>query len=358
VATREPGVWFTHNDSGDSARFFALGPSGRTLATYELDGVKAVDWEDMAAAPLGGVPTLWFADIGDNDGSRPDVSVYAVREPAVFPGASGVTVHVKAVRYRFRYPDGPRDAETLMVDPRSSRIYIASKALDGDSHLYVAPAHPSTRGVNELSDLVDVQWVPRAHGLIADLAMQVLTTGGAFAPDGRSFALRTYTDAYLFRMDGTGPLAVARAGVSEPLRIVLPDQMQGEGISFRRDGKALVISSEHMSTAVDEVLLPRAALTAAAARSPSAVPATTSLPSAATAPTTAGSPGEPSAGPASASPAPASRSASPPPTSARLGTGHGGSALPGVAGAVLVGALAAAGLVARRRRAGSARSSR
>src|SRR4051794_20300739 len=61
-----PGVLWTHNDSGDSARFFALDRRCRTLATYTLPGVQATDWEDMARG--GGY--LWLGDIGDNSATR------------------------------------------------------------------------------------------------------------------------------------------------------------------------------------------------------------------------------------------------------------------------------------------------
>jgi hypothetical protein len=263
------------------------------------------------------------------------------------------------VRYRFRYPEGPKDAETLLVDPRTSRIYIASKALDGDTHLYVAPAHPSTTSVNELSDLADIQWVPRAHGLIADLAMSVLTTGGAFAPDGRSFVLRTYTDAYLFRLDGTGPRAVARAVVAPPVQLSLPEQMQGEGVCFRRDGKALVISSEHVATAVDEVLLPGVAAnppsSPAVVASPSVAHADPSTAPAAADPSTTTDASSPAVG--VSSPAPGGSTSAPPRASAPE-PGHGGSQRPVVVGVLAVAVVAGTALLVRRRRGGSARSRR
>jgi hypothetical protein len=258
VATREPGVWFTHNDSGDSARFFAIGPAGQTLATYDVDNARNVDWEDMAAAPSpAGVPTLWFADTGDNQQSRASVDVYAVSEPDVPLGRRGATVHLRSVRYRFRYPDGPHDAEALMVDPRSSQIYIASKSYDGLTQVYAAPTHPSTGGLNKLSLVTKLQWSPDPAASLVDLPLELATTGGAFSPDGHVLALRTYTDVYLFRVAGTGQAALKTALKAPPQRLTLPEQPQGEGICFRRDGKALIVSSERVGSTVDEVVLPR-----------------------------------------------------------------------------------------------------
>src|SRR4051794_17862577 len=148
AATREPGVWFTHNDSGDAARFFAVGADGRTLATYRVAGATAVDWEDMAAAPAAdGTPTLWLADIGDNDAARPSITVYAVPEPRVRRGEDRT---LPTTAYRLRYPDGPHDAETLLVDPVRHRAYVVTKTLAGRSAAYAAPARLSATGTGAL----------------------------------------------------------------------------------------------------------------------------------------------------------------------------------------------------------------
>jgi hypothetical protein len=332
VATREPGVWFTHNDSGDAARFFALGPTGRTLVTYDVDNATNIDWEDMAAAPsLTGVPTLWFADTGDNQQPRPSVEVYAVPEPSVFLGLRGATVHARAVRYRFRYPDGAHDAESLMVDPRTSRIYIATKSYDGVTEVYAGPAAPSTRRVNDMSLVTTLDWFP-AHPQpsLLDVPGALATTGGAFSPDGRTLALRTYTDAYLFHIDGTGPAAVKAALSAQPLRLKLPKQPQGEGICFRRDGKALVVTSERIGSAVDEVVVPAAGRTSVVRPA-----ATTSAPVATAAQSTR--PPAPQADP--------------------VRTRHSSRLVPTAATVVVVG-LALTAWQVRRRRGGPARSSR
>src|SRR5215203_1068814 len=44
-------VLWTHNDSGDSARVFAMTPAGTNLGTYSLTGAGATDWEDIAVGP-------------------------------------------------------------------------------------------------------------------------------------------------------------------------------------------------------------------------------------------------------------------------------------------------------------------
>ena len=65
---RVNGVWWVHNDSGDSARVFAIGSDGRDLGEFALSGATAVDWEDIVAGPgpAFAVSYLYLADIGDN----------------------------------------------------------------------------------------------------------------------------------------------------------------------------------------------------------------------------------------------------------------------------------------------------
>jgi hypothetical protein len=61
---------YTHNDSGDEARVFAVGLDGRTRTTWTLPGVQTRDWEDVARGPdEQGRSCLWLGDIGDNSAS-------------------------------------------------------------------------------------------------------------------------------------------------------------------------------------------------------------------------------------------------------------------------------------------------
>ena len=72
VGIASPGVVYVQNDSGDTTRFFAVDAStGATLAVYSVPGAQNVDWEDLAVArDARGVPSVWLADIGDNDAAR------------------------------------------------------------------------------------------------------------------------------------------------------------------------------------------------------------------------------------------------------------------------------------------------
>ncbi|HET7516301.1 MAG TPA: hypothetical protein VFN05_01135, partial [Actinomycetes bacterium] len=165
LSGRHEAVLWTHNDSDDGPRLYAVGPDGRTLATLTLGGAEARDWEGMAAGRDDrGRPALFVGDIGDNNGVWPEIAVYRVTEPATLRDAT-----TPAVRYRLRYADGPHNAEALLVDPRSNRLYVASKDAAGGS-LYRAPARLRTDQVNVLRRVARVPPV---------------VTDGAFLPDGR-----------------------------------------------------------------------------------------------------------------------------------------------------------------------------
>src|SRR5689334_130260 len=143
AGVRNPAVWWVHNDSGDTARVFALDGTGAVRGTYSLTGATAVDWEDIAVVP-GATPgsgTIYAADIGDNARARTEVQLYRVAEPDVPATGPAVTTALGGVEtLHLTYPDGPHDAETLMVDPPTGDVVIVTKLLTGGTvGVYRAP---------------------------------------------------------------------------------------------------------------------------------------------------------------------------------------------------------------------------
>jgi hypothetical protein len=252
LSRRHPGVLWTHNDSGDQARLFAVGPDGRTRAVLTLAGVEARDWEAVAAGRDDrGRPALYAGDIGDNNGVWPEVAVYRVAEPATLRDAT-----VPAVRYRLRYADGPHNAEALLIDPRSNRLYVATKAETGGG-LYRAPPRLDPTGINVLHRIAGVPPV---------------VTDGAFLPGGRGFVLRDYQQAHVYAKPGR------RVGSFD-----LPLQFQGESLAVTADGRSLLVGSEGPDSEVWRVPVPASVLSTLA-------PATTRAPAGAAGPATTGAP--------------------------------------------------------------------
>jgi hypothetical protein len=242
-STRSPGVLFTHNDSGDGPRVFAGGAHGRTRAVLTLKGASAVDWEDISSGPNH---TLWVADIGDNSWNRRQVSVYAFTEPTTSTLASAT---VGATRYNFTYPDGPRNAEALMVNPVTGRLYIVSKSSTGGA-IYAAPSTLSTRSTNTLAK-------------VANAPSNV--TAASFAPDARSFVLGTYTQAHIYSKMGGDATTVAA-----------PSTRQGESMEIDRTSSSLLVGSEGLDSPVYRMPLPAAPTPT---RTPTSTPTPTPTPS-------------------------------------------------------------------------------
>ena len=240
---------YTHNDSGDRARFFAVGPDGVTRTVYTLPGVQARDWEDLARSPdERGRSCLWLGDIGDNRASRSNgILIHRVREPE--PAARAAVTTERPTDSRLRYPDGPHDAETLLVHPRTGRVYVVTKPLAGAVGVYAAPVQLDPSRPNALS--LVARFSPRSTGTpggpdLGPLA-NVLVTGGDIAPDGSRVAVRTYTDVYEWAVPGDD---VAAAFNGAPEVSPLPPTRQGEGLGYSRDGTALLTSSEGVGAPV------------------------------------------------------------------------------------------------------------
>lgn len=143
VASRNnANVLWTHNDSGDSARVFALDTQGRLLGTYTL-GVTHTDYEDIGygPGPVTNLMYLFVGDIGDNGESRSNIRVYQIPEPAVYARqyTNPATAAVKGLRtITLTYPDGAHNAEGLFVDPWTGDLFITTKQ-SSVCRIYTAP---------------------------------------------------------------------------------------------------------------------------------------------------------------------------------------------------------------------------
>ncbi|NUR24781.1 MAG: hypothetical protein HOV83_02840, partial [Catenulispora sp.] len=75
----------------------------------------AVDPEDLGLDEKG---RLWVADFGDNDGIRETIALWRV-DPEKPEDAQ---------LYRLSYPDGPHDAETLLLQPDGTPVVVTKDA--------------------------------------------------------------------------------------------------------------------------------------------------------------------------------------------------------------------------------------
>ena len=236
-STKNPSIFWMHNDSGDSARVFAVDAAGVTQRVYGLSGATAIDWEDIAVGPgpSAGQSYLYVADIGDNAATRAQVVVYRVLEPTVGAGAATTLSGVDALT--LRYPDGAHNAEALLVDPVSAELFIIEKVANGGSaRVYRAPGNVAAGSVTTMSLVATVSLPSGADHRV---------TGADVSADGTQLAVRTYASVLLFARPAGTSLAAALTGT--PCAGPTPAEVQGEAVAFHADGRGYVTISEGVS---------------------------------------------------------------------------------------------------------------
>ena len=237
ASRKYPGYLWTHNDSGDEPRLFLINQQGQTVATVLLAGARSRDWEDMAIAGTGNDAWVYVGDIGDNLGWRPSVVVYRWREPELDFSKGPVSLRVPCERLIVTYPDGPRDAETLLATAAGDLI-IVTKSMS--TSVIYKTARPFKAGATQKLVRVGTYHFAAANGFGA------MTTGGDLSPDGKRLVIRTYTQAYEWALPAEAPwTAVWR---STPHIFALPATRQGEAICYSEDGNSLFTTSERRPT--------------------------------------------------------------------------------------------------------------
>ncbi len=239
VSAKNPDVVWVHNDSGDTARIFAVdSKTGATLGTYNLSGAKAVDWEDieLGPGPVKGQPYIYVADIGDNAMDRSSITIYRIAEPTVTGTASNpTTTTVSGVdTFHLAYPDGPHNAESFMVDPKSGEMVIVDKTSSGNPQIYEAPGGLTSGSTTTLKD---VGTMPLGSG------GGNLVTAADVSSDGTEVAVRTYDHVLLYNRDPSEDIATVLEQQT-PVQGPVPNEQQGEAIAFTPDGRGYVTTSE------------------------------------------------------------------------------------------------------------------
>lgn len=235
-----PGVYWTHNDSDDGPYLYAVdSATGKTVARLTLTGIGTP--RDVEAVSIGPDNEIWVGDIGDNlGGTWKYVWIYRLPEPKKL-----VDQTIKATQYVVKYSDGARDAESLLVHPKTGRVYIIDKKEEG-GHLYEGPAKLSSSGTNVFRPVA---------------AVDLWATDAAFSPDGTQLAVRGYFGGISYDWNGG---KIEREG-----RLDVPLQGQGESVSYSADGTKLMYGSEGAGSSVVAEDAPKGAASSSGAKSPS-----------------------------------------------------------------------------------------
>ena len=236
VSRVHDGILWTHNDSGDDPIVYAIDLAGRDLGGFLLEGVGAVDWEDIALAKcpasVGSGDCLFIGDTGDNEEQRDSVAIYVVPEPNpndVAPGRTGITQTTQVLWLRYR--EGPQDVEALAVAPDGALLLI-------------------TKGRNRQADVywIEPSFAAGGSAITATLSdslpfgrrLDRMVTAAAISPSGRLLVVRTYTELFTFTIGSDGARHLSPLG---PPCWLGMQQVQGESVDFL-DEEWVVLTSE------------------------------------------------------------------------------------------------------------------
>lgn len=246
-----PGVFFVHNDSSDSARFFALDRAGQVLAELVLETVPTlIDAEDIALGPgPGGESFVYLGDTGNNFASsglgipRLKSVIYRIPEPRVPLSARGskLSLH-EAFPIVLTFPEGARDIEAFFVDPTSGELLLIGKQSDGRSQVLSASPELMAAGGGKLQTVGELRFGREP------LPGSPTPTAASISRDGSAILIRTYTSVFLFRRHAGESVmhALGRA----PSRLPSPAEQQGEAIGFAESDRSFLTISEGLEPAV------------------------------------------------------------------------------------------------------------
>ena len=182
-----PDVVWLHND-GRTNQLFGVRTSGETMAIAS-GPTRWWIFEDIAMGP-GPTPDqdyLYLGDIGDNDSRRPQVRSLPNQNQSFNNRTSQNTFPHKSEDFRFTYPDGPVDAEALLVDPQNGDIYIVSKENNHARVFYASAAEMKPQ-------------MPILLTEVAKLKVDNISAGD-ISRDGRWILFRNEKEGWLWSRD-------------------------------------------------------------------------------------------------------------------------------------------------------------
>jgi len=234
------GSMWTHNDSGGLPRIFLISGQAVLQAIVTLDGVENRDWEDIivGSGPDADKSYIYISETGDNEGRHTTKYIYMFEEPVIDSiGHEPVTINISDfTRIPIEYPDGMRDAETLIIDNDTKDLYIISKR-EANVNVYVAKYPQSVDEVNILMKLGSLPY----HNIVA---------GDVSVND--EILLKTYDNIYYWKRE---PGEKIFATLSKPATILpYKPEPQGESITWKRDGSGFFTLSERNGAIIPELL--------------------------------------------------------------------------------------------------------
>lgn len=249
--------FWLHNDSGDSARIYAMAGDGEDRGIVNLGGVTARDFEDIAIGPgpNANKDYIYVADIGNNGHGRATLWIHRFAEPAPPGKGKSITVPATAIEsFEFAYekPGEPgktwrRNGEAIFVDPISQDLVIIEKQL------------------NTVSGKKDMGWVYKIaqanleEGRVIRAKPKVAirqrrssnygpTTAADISPDGKTIIVKNGSETFAWKRSASQTVYAAFG--AHPVTSCHPPNTPGEAIAFTKDGKHVLSVTEQRNSPV------------------------------------------------------------------------------------------------------------
>ena len=230
------GLIWAINDSGNEAKIYLLNAKGEIINSWLINGSQNTDWEDLTIKTdqQTGRSFLIIGDIGDNMAIRNHINILVIEEPE-FTNTLDTAIN-KFKKYKFKYEDGARDAETILFDPMTEELFVVSKRED-NVRVYGTP-----KILNETDTmLLDYKCSLPFHNV----------TSGDISIDGKEILLKNYNAIFYWQRKTNETIIDAMLKDHELLNYT--PEPQGESIAWSLDSKGFYTISEK-SWAPEQVL--------------------------------------------------------------------------------------------------------
>jgi hypothetical protein len=224
---RNPGMLWTHNDSGNDAEIFLLDTALNVKLNVKFPNLTNRDWEDIAIGP-GPDPAksyVYIGEIGDNFAQYQDKKIYRFEEPLA--GGDPIMSIDSVDVITTQLPRARKDTETLMIDSNTRDLYIVSKRENPVVVYKIKYPYPTDSTVTADS----ITTIP--YGQIC---------GGDISGDGKEILLKNYQNIFYWKVKDNEK--IEDAFKRKPIILPYEEEPQGEAVTFARDGSGYYTLSE------------------------------------------------------------------------------------------------------------------
>ena len=126
MSRRQPGVFFSINDSGNEPLLFALDTTG-DRGVWRVANATNVDWESLAIGPCAAHDDV--VRLHRRHRRQQCAPPLARHLPRAEPDADGRRATLTVAALRYVYADGPHDVEAMYVAPNGDMLFITKRPL-------------------------------------------------------------------------------------------------------------------------------------------------------------------------------------------------------------------------------------